>query len=177
MNTTIHSSRLAAKIAARNAVHQLARDWAPKLAEVLRPFLGKKVLLQGGAKAAKVKEAFVAAIPEQFNGRNGAGRIWIAAGYSCLRAEFECGAGWKGPDWRGYEREGWEPAEVDVTLGETGRDDNILQKVFEFRPDQFRTDFNAEEVLSARVSLKAAQEALGEAKGNRCISYFGEYDN
>lgn len=174
MTSPIQTNRLLAKIAARNHCHLLVKEWAPKAQALLATFQGRKVLNQGSVLPDKINEALQALLPDELQQWPRLIRFCGSYGSVVMYATARCG--WKGPDWRGQEREGCETAEERICLGLTG-DDLKLTTLPPLSIESYRTDWTVEAVLAARTKLTEAETAHNEAKAQPAIAYFGIYDN
>lgn len=168
--------QLAAKIAARNASHALAREFAPRLQEALRAMMGKKVLNAGNVLSKACRAKLEALIPLEY--QKPCHRIWVSGRWHGVQAEFSCGCGWITPpeDGRAYGREGVETAETQITLAMTDRATGAIVELPALGMDTYRTDFAMPEVEDARQELANAKSVLEGAQSHIAITHFGEYE-
>lgn len=148
----MHTSNLHAKVAARNSANAQARQFAPSFLAALAPFVGTKIKLATGEFSAKFK----AAMPS-------AGEYWNRSDYSLSRVFKTCENGARGCYY----------AEATVYFGTI--DGGVLTELSPFNPDDFRVNYNAEEIAAARLDVRAKREALQRAESALCL--FGEHDN
>lgn len=154
--------KLSAKVAARNNANRIAWELAPKLFEVLAPFVGQKVILATGGKSAKLKAALAAfcqsTVPVS---------IWIdqGHGYSLVLRVKTCESG---PRSCAY-------MEASIYLGELNC--GVLTKLFEMpEARHYRTDYTPEEVRALREDWKAKRDAASAARSLWEVPEFGEHD-
>lgn len=166
----IHNTTLEAKIAARNKVNALALEMAPKMIAALAPFVGKKIINQGGGLAAKVR----ACLPD--DPCTPSVSWWYSANNYSVSVNFKVCEHSKGTrygkEWNGEICQGCigNYMETHITLAVV--DGNNLERL---GPEpHLRTDYTGEAIQAARVALRAAQSALDDARSN--LSGFGEYD-
>jgi len=169
--TQPHDTVLEAKVAARNKVNALALEMAPKMIATLAPFVGKKIVNQTGGLSAKAK----ACLPND-NCTNGA-QFWYRANNYSVDACFKVCEISKG---RLYGQEFNGEVSQDC-IGSYAEQSITLCVVDGLNCERLgpeahlRTDYSVAEVQAARIALRAAQNALDEARSN--LSGFGEYDN
>ena len=152
------TSRLGAKVLARNTVNATALELVPGMRAALAPFVGKTITNQGEDLCAKVRAALPtteATVTLHF---------WYSTSAYSLGVNFKTSVGITGDCGCFY-------AESYATLGEI--ENHILVSVPDKLPS-LRTDYTETEVISARASLRAAQDALSTAQSN--LSGFGEHD-
>jgi hypothetical protein len=174
-----YSERLNAKVRAHNKVNARANELHPELLEVFRPFVGKKVLVNGNGLVAKLRPQIEALRERESQPGRGRFQLWLDS--STYHLSFTLKA------WESYQGEqyGGSYAEATINVGELGRNgathgdhcdvprDHLatLNEV----PLALRTDYNAEEVRALRIAAEAA-----EAKAREFVSAlypFGKYDN
>lgn len=165
INPNHHPDQLAAKIAAQNDANATANRIAAELQPYLAPFVGRKIYLASGGKADKFKKA----LPDyNANGNNFRPQIWIQEAHGFLRLTVKTCHTYpsRRPDCQFATY-----AEQWTHLGRITDDG----KLAELAPiEQFRTDWTAGEIISARAALDKAKRAVDEAR--RAIGNFGEYD-
>lgn len=153
--------KLDAKIAARNHVNALANDRLPKIREAVKPFLGKKVALQGGGMTAKLDAAL-----SIFRATNLTDQVWFNARTYTLEATFKTCFKVQGENGCVY-------AERAVTFAELERDSNNLKQLY--TTTTFRTDYTVQEIEIARKAVTVARDAMRAAEWQ--LVGFGEHDN
>lgn len=163
----LQPTQLAAKVAARNAVHRMAQELTPALREALAGFVGKKVLNQGNILGERARAALKAALPPTV-------KPWQAlfrGSYSNIRVEFEAEEHYPA---RGYD--GCHPckAAVVVDLAEVDHTTNIMTGISKEDVSLLRTDYTQAEVAQARERLAAAEHEKSEAEAG--IAFWGRYD-
>lgn len=166
---TNHASRLAAKVAARNHVHQIALEKAGPMIDALRPFLGEKIIKVDGALTAKVSKALgrQSVACDLTEGVHGS-YYTTGHGYNVSAVIKVCHSSQLSRD-RGQVA---DYADATIYLGDLAH--GVLSKLYDV-PTLLRTDYTEAEILTYRAELKAAQKALSEAQSK--LYHFGEYDN
>lgn len=154
--------KLAAKISARNSVNAVANAMLPEILEAVKPFLGKKVALQGGGMSAKLDAAL-----KTFRSYVTMNQIWFSARRYSLEVTFKTCVSIR--DGNG----GCVYAEQAVTFAELERDNGNLKQLYPART--FRTDFTAKEVEDARKEVTVARDVMRAAEWK--LVGFGEHDN
>ena len=138
---------LKAKVEAVNLANQYANELCPKLVEVCKPFVGKKVVTQTGELVAKLwKDIDEMGLPHT-------SRISVyrtSSNYSLTFVVKTC-----------FSDNGvCEYHESPVYVGNI--DKGILTLVRDDSPN-YRTDYNAEQVELRRKEYRIARDAAGEA--------------
>lgn len=152
-----HPTQLAAKVAARNAVHAALIAAAPAYFALGAQFAGKKIRKADGS----FTKEFRAALPV-----GAMGDYWLSSNYSLARVFKVCV---NGPRHAAY-------AEATLYIGEIeGSTLKNVEYSAQFKPENFRTDYDAATIAGARLDVSAKRRALQEAES--AISYFGEHDN
>lgn len=155
----IHTSRLAAKVAARNGVNQLANFHAERFRQIITPFVGQKICLVTGDFSQKFKTALRPAHPGPYLRI----RVRTSGSYS-LVVEFQVCADSVGSSYSATENH----------VEYIGQLDNGVLKSVTQRVDALRTDYTVAEIEAARQAVSAAEGALRDAQGKLCN--FGTYD-
>lgn len=150
----MQTARLSAKVRAQNKVNQIAAQHAPAFLAALAPFVGQKIYKADGEFTAKVKAALPKGTDGYFNSSN----------YSLSRV-FRLSEPVIG-------QSGSEYMQATVYFGKV--DNGILVELWPFKAEDFRTDYNVEEIVQAREELRAAQAAVSRAQGK--LQVFGEFD-
>jgi hypothetical protein len=162
----IYPTPLAAKVAARNQLHQLIRHWVPRLHQVLAPFIGTRVVLAAGSLTAKVRKA----LPELPNTVDET--VSLGADEYHVYARFKTCSG---SPLRGRDGScGAAYAEETVYLACLKCDSGTLEKLLPSHPESCRTDHTEAEIIAARLRLKQARAAVQLAEN--AVRPFGEYD-
>ena len=147
----MHASKLAAKVAARNAVNADIRFVAPQYLAAMAPFVGQKIVKCDG----DFTKAFLSAMPK-------GGSYWRNSGYSAamvfIRDE-------QGPGH--HQRQ-----ESVVYLGDLTN--GVLVKLCPFNPNDFRIDYTSAEVEEQRRLLKIAECEVSKLKSK--LNDFGTFD-
>jgi hypothetical protein len=160
---TIHSSPLAARCAAFNAVNAEANRLSALTIAALTPFVGKKVLKADGSLTAAVKAVLPPAAPDV--------QKWLAhSNYSLCFAlkTYETTADRNNRPGEDYRIAHY--AEVYFYAGEVK--DGVLIKLSD--PINLPTDHNPEKVAELRKIAEAAKEAARQAES--ACGPFGLYD-
>jgi hypothetical protein len=151
----------------------------PELLEMFRPFIGKKVLVQGNGLVAKLAPQLRALRDRESQPERGKFTLWQDS--STYHLSFTLKA------WESYqgEQHGGSYAEATINVGELGRlgathgehldvPRDHLGTLNE-QPLTLRTDYNADEIRALR---KAAEAAEAKAREFESALYpFGKYDN
>jgi len=149
--------RLTAKIEATNAANAALNEFAPKVIEALKPFVGQKILVASGGFTAKVAKV-LPALPNSHNLM-----LWISVSrYSiCLYSKANRpNSGFSVV----YAERGGFVAEIDGAN---------LTKVLEFQP--VKADYKKDDILAAREQVKKAKALLSHTENG--LAGFGEYDS
>jgi hypothetical protein len=157
-------SKLAAKVAAVNLAHQVAKDLYPAFVAALTPFLGQKVQKADGTLLAKV-EKVLPKLP------NGPGLIaYVKSGKYNLTVGIRANENYGGIAM--YHEVSLYVA--DVTSGGLGGTEQpgVLTRFYD-APDH-RSDYTTAEIADLRRKYEAAKKIADAAKS--AISDFGEYD-
>lgn len=162
---TIHPDALTAKVTATNAAHAKLIAVVPQILAAIAPFHGQKVELASGGLSKKFSE-----ILDPFREHSHACRVYFDhSGYS-LRVSVDVSADH-------YRRCG-----NNFTCSQRGAayfylanvHGGILGDSYEFKPDEYRTDFTPEAVSAVRAELEAAKKALSAIQSR--LHPFGEYE-
>lgn len=153
MKKEIHSTSLAAKVAAFNRANTEANRLAPLYRAAMQQFIGLRVTTASGEYLAKVSKVFPVASDgvQVFSPHKGCFVVKTCERYaehSCIYAEAYFYAFSIGPDGTANEPQS------------------------EFSP--LRTDYTSEEITRLRAIAEQAREAARQAE-NACAP-FGEYD-
>lgn len=163
---TIHKGILDARVAARNRVHQLAKDNLPSIIAALTPFIGKHVQLFSGRFSAKV----MAALPQSVFDP----AIDYDAGSWIYQCHYGFGVTFRlGEQYDFQERPGRSCttyAEAAFVIGEI----NGLTLTKTCEPYDIRSDYTAEEVFRLRNEHKASVLAMQAAQNK--LFHFGTFD-
>lgn len=153
---------LPAKIRARNRLHDSIKLLSPHILEALKPLVGQKIILATGELSAKAKtilNPFLATTPNlliyRYHSKYSLVYIFkvdesIPDGYGCV-----------------YQ-------EQSVYFGAIQPDSGILEKLYDFDPNNFKSDFKEEEIIQTRQQIGELEKQISNLKSK--ISYFGEYD-
>ena len=154
MNTT----RLSAKVQARNESNAAALRYAPPILEVLTQFVGKSILLRTGGRSAKLEKAIAALDLPNYSDTNRKLQVVVRVERYWFRADFNTTVLHDG---------GCEYSTTTVTLGTI--EDYILTRVSPNpSPANTRTDFTVAEIAAARAEVDAAREVLRRAESKLC---------
>lgn len=153
---TRQEQHLAAKVAGQNKVNAAANQYERQLIEAFRPFIGTKILINGGSLAARVKPH----IPKASN----VFRCWLSSSTYSFRYEMDVCEHFTNGDGCTYRK-------ASVYVGDL--DGHNLKSVSE-KPQTRRTDYTVEEVLNLRKELRAAKDHVSAIESK--LATFGEYD-
>ena len=154
------ANRLAAKVAAHNQVNQLANEWWPKIAAVLKPWVGKKVSLVTGGKPHKLKAELDALnMPSDW-----AKQIIVSFDTYNAKIHFKSSVS--------IADDGNQNAEQTVYFGDM---DGENLKHLRDNLEPFKTDYSVDAVKSARDAFKVAEKAFSDARS--ALYPFGEREN
>lgn len=148
-----HSTALAAQVAAWNRANAEANKLAVQLAEIFKPFIGKKVICNGGSLTKKAS----ALVPSDEWNKDGSLRVWQSCGSYKLcfmvkaREQHDKGEGYCGSHY----------AVTYVTVGELKEHD--LVNVHTPCTDR-RTDYTVAEILAKRKAVQKAEQAFHDAR-------------
>jgi len=156
-----HKTALAAQVAAWNRCNAEANKLAVLLAEVFKPFIGKKIICNGGSLTQRAQSA----IPElshvlELN-------IWHACSVYALHYMVRVCEHEDRGDYCGSRY-----AETHVVIGQIK--DRVLESVNTPCTD-LRTDYTESEILAKREALQKAEAALRDAES--ALSPFKPYDH
>ena len=154
------NDRLAAKVAAVNAANAYAKELYPQLAEVMRAFVGKKIIKQDGGLTAAV----LAALPKlPCNGRINVycqSYRTYSLSWVVKTNETIC------------EDRGVEYHETSVNIGRVS--DHILTEIVSGEHiDNLRTDYTVAEIEGKQKTYHELKNKADEARGE--LYPFGEY--
>lgn len=159
-------NRLEAKIKARNLANEGCKVLHPRMIEVFRPYVGKKIFTNQGLVSKLSQE--VCAVIQDVEKSLGIHQIYLNynAHYAvvftvktCVNIQNESGCTYD---------------DACVTIGERNIYNGIELKNLCEKCVFGRTDFTAGEIIAARKKVDDAKNALREAEG--CLCQFGEYD-
>lgn len=159
----IRPLKLAAAIASQNEVNRLVNEFAPKLRQAMRSFIGKKVINADGSRTKAVGKALEGILPEittKFH-------YWRS---SDLQYVFYINTFYAYP---GETHGSSIQKAAAFHIGKISNT-NILESVEEKDP-QLKTDYKAEDILKLREEHRAAEKALDEIRSK--LSHFGTFDN
>ncbi len=142
----MNDSLLLNKVSARNLVNVEILRRAPAMFEALRPLVGQKILKADGTFLKKF-ESVLPALP----GAVGLHAYYTAGHYSlraCFRACVTTSEG------------GTAYAEADVYLADLTA--GVINHLYTFNPENYRTDFGFNEVRALQTELKAAKSKVSE---------------
>lgn len=179
----IYTNVLEAKIAGRNALN----DWALRLAtqpiEVLKAFVGHKVINTTGLLTARIEKALVASAP--LPDWTAGDKEQYARYYPLLQALYRSSDYsvylWLRTCTNYHSRGTPDPSggcvctydECNVHLGDISG--CILTKLADLpSPEVYRTDYTVAQIAAARDNLRKAKAAVSQAESALCG--FGEYD-
>jgi len=156
---------LEAKVQALNLANARILAMLPKVLESLKALVGQKVLNQGNVISQKVK----AILPTVDNSQTPQVQVWYhASNYSLsLHVKVSCNY----PN-RSGEFFSCVYQEAYAHLGDI---DGHTLKAIARADQQFRTDYTAQEVKTARQHLSVAKRAVRDAESK--LQSFGEYDS
>lgn len=168
MSAITYQNVLAAKVAARNRAAELCKEWVPKLQQMLKPWVGRKVINQGPVLAKKVRESLEAILPPPVDD-NPADKILIRVDRWHIYVECEHRAQYKVRlqyNWFGSAQYSW----LTAYLGDIQDDDGKLLRLSEFDPagDGYRSNFTVEEIIFARAEVNRCREQLREQEAKLC---------
>lgn len=154
-------TKLECKILTRNRVNQMVKETALAMITAVKPFVGKKVVLQTGDLSAKFKEV----IKKFTDNSTPKKQIYrVRSDYSltfCVRTSHT------------DELAGTFYAEQPFYLGELN--DGVLENLQDIKYiNDFRTDYKAEDILAAREELKITEQKVREIESKLYV--FGRYD-
>lgn len=161
----LHNSKLEAKVAAVNFVHEHANKLYDQLAPIIKEFVGQKIYKADGdlmAKfASRLPDSSFPALPsfQVYRYRSDYSLVFMVK--TCQQYKFY-------DEYYGREIEGVEYYEIGVYMGEVNN--GILAKLND-RPNH-KCDYNAKEIEQQRKEAKSAKEAYEKAKEGLYV--FGE---
>ena len=147
----MNNKELVAKITAKNRVNTYIKSVAPSIFTALKQFEGKKVILANGELSAKVKEAlapFLGWKPQEKM------QIWkSSSGYS-FSFNFKTNE---------------HHSEFSVVYQESfvyfaDLDNGILTKFYTFNPNNYRSDYNLDEILAIQKELSEAEAKVSSIR-------------
>lgn len=137
------NNKLTAKVAARNRVAAYVKEVAPQILAALTPFVGQKVELATGELSAKAKKAL-----EPFLGNKD--KIQIYRGSSNYSLYFVFKTSESLPEYSCiYD-------EVSFYVGDLSG--GILTKINEFKPENYKSDWNAAEIAQTLAAAEAKRK-------------------
>jgi hypothetical protein len=147
----VHDSKLAAKVAAVNAVHAEINRIAPVYAEQFAPCVGKQIDKAGGGLLDRVVKAL--RLPE-LNMGNGYMLYRYQSNYSLVYVVKGCEC---------YQTSGGQVAEYYEESFYVGELSNgVLVRVMPVEPR--KADYSEAEIRALAESVRSAEKALSEAK-------------
>jgi hypothetical protein len=155
-------NRIEARVCAVNAAGMLANEWHPKLVEVMRQFVGKKVVTQQNELTAQVKKAIAPVLGDgrgiHLSSYKDYSLTWIVK--TCVSSDGNTDD---------YQIANYH--EISMCVGRIS--DHVLTEVCEMK-GQHKTDYTVEEIVNAREAYRQAKEVADELYGK--LYPFGEYD-
>ena len=149
------TKELTAKIIARNRVNAYIKQYAPQIFAALKQFEGKKIILASGELAAPVKKAI-----QGFYGNIGVEdnktiQIYPGSlGYSFSLVFKTC---------ESYKEFSVVYQESFVYFADIR--DGILIDFYSFEPENYRSDYNLDEITAIQAELAAAEAKVDQIKG------------
>lgn len=159
----IRPLKLAAAITSQNEVNRCVNEFAPKLRQAMRSFIGKKVINADGSRTEAVEKALDGILPA------------VTAKFQHQRMPdlqyifyVDTFYAYPGETYGSSIRKSasFYIGKVSIT--------NILESVEEKDP-QLKTDYKAEDILKLREEQRAAEKALDEIRSK--LGHFGTFDN
>lgn len=144
------TNELAAKIAAKNRVNAAIKEKAPQIFKAIEPFLGKKVVLASGLMSVKLKEVL-----QPFLDRKEGENLQIytnSLSYS-LSLIFKTSENVEGKQWCIYQESSVYFADIK---------DGVLASFYPFKVEDFRSNYELNEILATLAELKAAEEKVSQ---------------
>ncbi len=150
---------LAAKVEARNKLNKNILEQVPKLIEALKPFVGKKIKLATGGFTKTIQVCFPSGTVDDV-------QFFLSSSsrYS-VYAHFRTSV--NTPTRTVY-------AENEVAIGGMS-DGQTLEKVCEFLPVYYRTDYTEGEVTEHRASVEYHEDKARHHE--HALTHFGRHDN
>jgi hypothetical protein len=163
------TTRLSARVAARNLANKTANEFAPQLVAFLKPYMGKKVRKADGW--TKAIEAAMKEVGISFPYTNEIRITRESYSNDSLRFTVSVSELYK-PSWCDKTGPSSLREEASLYIGKTDSNGVLI----ELKEEQGlrRTDYTEEQILTAREAVKRAEEALSEAKQGLCG--FDTYD-
>jgi len=160
----VHSTPLAAKVAAQNEANRIANAMYLPATEALKPFIGQKVCKVDGGLLEKVKKVLPEASAHE--GNHGQRPYYSTGhGYSLTLQIRICE--------EAKRRNGEQGSYYsEAVLYVADLRDGVLIKLYD--PNTRRTDYTEAEIIEARKAHEAAKTAVREAASK--LVWFGEYD-
>lgn len=158
-----NEAKLAAKVAARNRVHQFANEIYDAVSPILAPFVGKKVYRSDGCLLEKVRKL----LPE-FETQQPS--ILLPYSQQCWRNVSKYHIAWNVQAVQSYNGDRNVLQEAMVYIAWV-RDGNLTEIV---NAPAFRTDYTFEDIMQKRKDFVAAKNAYEAAQN--ALFPFGEND-
>ncbi len=149
-----HTSRLAAKVEAKNKVNARALAITGAYLAAIAPFVGQQIYKADGDFLKKFKAALPEGVPGDYFFPSRYNLVRVVRDHAEVNGSYS------------------ETQEASVYLGKC--DGPILTELYQPMPENFRTDYTVEEIVQARKALTEAKRAVSAAESALCG--FGEYD-
>lgn len=164
MNQSTRSDYLAAKVKAVNSAHTHAKRVFALLAPVFAPFVGQQIETAPGPLLAKLKK-LLPDLPD----------IRGTSSIQVFRESSPYSLRWTVKACESVNPSGCVYYEVSVYIGDMRG--GVFVKAYDaaHSVDGWRTDYTAEEIAGKHAAVKAAEDALSEAKS--ALWPFNERDN
>lgn len=163
---------LEAKVRARNLVNQIANEIEPLLIEAAKPWIGKKIIRQGGVLTERAQPSFnpIELKAKTFTRVGESVDVWFRGkNWGEFRAELKVCVNYG---------EACTYQEESVTIGQLGQtvpELSTLKAVATMATHHRKTDYEADAIQQTRLKLSIARRAVSGIESE--LFYFGEHDN
>lgn len=159
-------TKLQMRVDGRNTVNRIGNEIFPALVEAFRPYLGENIRKQSGGLFAKIEKQ-IKEVEAQFPTHPSLHMICMngleySLSYMVKCCETFC------KDGKDYG----EAIYSDTTVYIANLSNGVITSLYD--PPEFKTDYDADTIIEARKTFKAAEEALSEARS--ALHPFGEND-